>query len=145
MTKHVALQNLTIYYTWKNIRQQHKNNKLKVITPTCSDEFDLPDSSYYSVKYSIIYQVNHKKHETLHTNPPIHICINGINDRLMFKTKYITLNKSYTYLSNVEPSNLVFLKTYNTEFDEIIIKFTDQNGRPLEIEDKVNLASLINK
>ena len=39
-------------------------------------------------------------------------------------------NKSYTYLLNVEPSNLVFLKTYNTEFHEIIITFTDQNGRP---------------
>ena len=46
---------------------------------------------------------------------------------------------------NVEPSNLVFLKTYNTEFDEIIITFTDQNDRPLEIEDKVNLTLLINK
>ena len=56
-----------------------------------------------------------------------------------------TLNKSYSYLLNVEPSNLIFLKTYNTEFDEIIIKFTDQNGRPLEIEDKVNLTLLINK
>ena len=56
-----------------------------------------------------------------------------------------TLNKSYSYLLNVEPSNLMFLKTYNTEFDEIIIKFTDQNGRPLEIEDKVNLTLLINK
>ena len=54
-------------------------------------------------------------------------------------------NKSYAYLLNVEPSNLVFLKTYNTEFDEIIITFTDQNGRPLEIEDKVNLTLLINK
>ena len=41
---------------------------------------------------------------------------------------------------NVEPSNIVFLETYNTEFDEIIITFTDQNGRPLEIEDKVSLA-----
>ena len=46
---------------------------------------------------------------------------------------------------NVEPSNLVFLQTYNTEFDEIIITFTNQNGRPLEIEDKVNLTMLINK
>ena len=46
---------------------------------------------------------------------------------------------------NVEASNLVFLLTYNTEFDEIIITFTDQNGRPLEIEDKVNLILLINK
>ena len=45
----------------------------------------------------------------------------------------------------VEPSNLVFLKTYNTEFDEIIITFTVQNDRPLEMKDKVNLTLLINK
>ena len=45
-------------------------------------------------------------------------------------------NKSYAYLLNVEPSNLVFLKTYNAEFDEIIITFTDQTGTPLEIEEK---------
>ena len=50
-------------------------------------------------------------------------------------------NESYAYLLNVEPSNL----SYNTEFDEIIITFTDQNGTPLEIEDKVNLTLLINK
>ena len=56
-----------------------------------------------------------------------------------------TPNKSYAYLLNVEPSNLVFLKNYNTEFDEIIITFTDQNAWPLEIEDKVNLTLLINK
>ena len=31
--KHVALQNLSIYYTWKNIRKQYKNNKLKIIAP----------------------------------------------------------------------------------------------------------------
>ena len=31
-------------------------------------------------------------------------------------------NKSYVYLLNIKPSNLVLLKTYNTEFDEIIIK-----------------------
>ena len=39
---------------------------------------------------------------------------------------------------NVKPSNLVFLKTYTTEFDEIIIKFTDETGWPLEIEDLSN-------
>ena len=39
--------------------------------------------------------------------------------------------------------NLVLLKTSNTEFDDIIIKFTDQNGRPLETEDQVNLKFLI--
>ena len=56
-----------------------------------------------------------------------------------------TINRSYAYLLNVEPSNLAFLKTYNTEFDEIIITFTDQNGRLIEKEDKVDLTLLINK
>ena len=56
-----------------------------------------------------------------------------------------TPNKSYAYLLNVEPSNLEFLKTYDTEFDEIIITFTDQNGRPLKTEDKLDLTLLINK
>ena len=48
-----------------------------------------------------------------------------------------TLNKSYAYLLNVESSNVVFLKTYGIECDELIIKFTDQNGTPLEIDDKI--------
>ena len=53
---------------------------------------------------------------------------------------------TFTYLLIVfEPSNLVFLKTYNTEFDQIIITFMDQNGRPPEIEDKANLTLLNNK
>ena len=56
-----------------------------------------------------------------------------------------TSNESYDYLLNVEPSNLAFLKTYNTEFDEIVMTFTNQNVRPLEIENKVNLTLLINK
>ena len=56
-----------------------------------------------------------------------------------------TPNKCYAFLLNVEPSNLLFLKTYNAEFDEIIKTFTDQNGRPLEIEDEVNLTLLISK
>ena len=63
-----------------------------------------------------------------------------------FKVLYtFSPNKSYVYLLNVEPSNLVFLKTYHTDFDEIIIRFKDQNGKLLEIEDKVNLTLLINK
>ena len=42
-----------------------------------------------------------------------------------------TPNKSYAYLLDDESSNLVFLKTYNTDFNKIIITFSDQNGRPL--------------
>ena len=46
---------------------------------------------------------------------------------------------------NVAPNNLVFLKISNTEFDEIIITFTDQNDRLLEIENKVNLRLLLSR
>ena len=41
--KHVPLQNLAIYYIWKNIRWQYKNNKLKIVAVTWNDEFKLPD------------------------------------------------------------------------------------------------------
>ena len=41
---------------------------------------------------------------------------------------------------SVPPSNSVFLKPHNTEFDKIIITFADKNGAPLEIEEKVNLT-----
>ena len=46
-----------------------------------------------------------------------------------------TPNKFYAYQLNVEPSKLVVFKTNNTEFDEIIVTFRDQNGRPLHIKD----------
>ena len=39
-------------------------------------------------------------------------------------------NKSYVYLLNVEPSNLVFLKTFNTDFDDITVAFTGRNCQP---------------
>ena len=44
--KHVALRNLFMNYTWKNIGKQYRNNRLKIITPTLNDEFELPDSFY---------------------------------------------------------------------------------------------------
>ena len=119
-----------------------------------------------------------EKHETLTTIPPIHIYINIVNNRLVFKIKdgyklelkmpetmkllyktkngekvptlevvevvlvqcslednqyqqnsevlyTFTPNKLHAILLNIDPSNLVFLKTCNTEFDEIIITFTD--------------------
>ena len=56
-----------------------------------------------------------------------------------------TTNKSYTYLLNVEPSNLIFLEIYNTEFHEIVITFIDQNGRLIEMEDKFNLTLVTTK
>ena len=42
----VALQNLPIHHTQKNIRKHYKTNKLKIIAPTWNDESELPDGSY---------------------------------------------------------------------------------------------------
>ena len=44
--KVVALSNLSIYYTWKNIRSSYNNNKFKISAPTWNDEFKLPDGTY---------------------------------------------------------------------------------------------------
>ena len=44
--KYVALSNLSIYYTWKNIKMSYNNNKFKKSTPTWNDKFELPDVSY---------------------------------------------------------------------------------------------------
>ena len=44
--KFVALSNLSIYYTYKNIKMSHKNNKFKISAPTWNEEFKLPDGSY---------------------------------------------------------------------------------------------------
>ena len=83
--KHVAFQNLPIYYTWKNIRKQYKKNKLKIIVPTWSDEFELPDGSYSVSDIQDYIEYIIKKHETLTTVSPIHVYISSINNRLVFK------------------------------------------------------------
>ena len=52
-------------------------------------------------------------------------------------------NKSFGSLLDISPSNHIFLKTFNSEYDEIIVWFTDQNSKPLEIEDRINLTIVI--
>ena len=44
--KNMALANLSIYYNWKNIKSEYKNNKFKISASTLNDTFDLPDDSY---------------------------------------------------------------------------------------------------
>ena len=44
--KVIALSNLSIYYTCKNIKRSYNNNKLKISVPTWTDKFELPDESY---------------------------------------------------------------------------------------------------
>ena len=44
--KNIALANLSIHYTWRNIKSEYNNNKFKIHAPTWNDEFDLPNGSY---------------------------------------------------------------------------------------------------
>ena len=85
--KHVALQNLSIYYKWKNIRKQYKNNKLKTIAPAWNDGFELLDGSYSVSDIRNYREFIIKKHETLTAIPPIHVYININKDRLVVKSK----------------------------------------------------------
>ena len=45
-SKNIALSNLSIYYTWKNIKISYNNIIFKISAPTWSDELELPDGSY---------------------------------------------------------------------------------------------------
>ena len=64
-----------------------QNNKLKIIDPMWNDEFELPDGSYSVSDIQDYIEYIIKKHETLTTLPPIHVYINRINNRLVFKIK----------------------------------------------------------
>ena len=52
-------------------------------------------------------------------------------------------NKSFGSLLEISPTNHVFLKTFNSEFQEVKIWFTDQTSKPLELEDKININLII--
>ena len=60
--KVIALSNLRIYYTWKNIKSSYNNNKFKISAPTWIDEFELLDGSYSvsDIQYNFEYIL--KKH-----------------------------------------------------------------------------------
>ena len=52
-------------------------------------------------------------------------------------------NKPFGSLLEISPTNHIFLKTFNSEYNEIEIWFTDQNSNPLEIEDRIYLTMVI--
>ena len=201
--KTVALSNLSIYYTWKNIKSSNNNNKFKISAPTWSEEFDLSDGSYSLSDIQDYFEYILKKHSESVDNPSIRMYINRIENRITFKIKNgyylelltletmkllgsieskITKNKNgedvphlevvelvlvhcnlvdndyqqdsrilYTFVPNksfgsfleISPTNHVFLKTFNSEFQEVKVWFTDQTSKPLELEDKINITLII--
>ena len=200
----MALANLSIYYTWKNVKSTYNNNKFKISAPTWNGTFDLPDGSYNISEIQGYIEYIIKKQKTIGENAPILIYANTINNRIVFKIKTgyklellsketikllgsakdiiggdknsenvpklensevvlvhcnlvnnacqqhcrilftFVPTKQYGQLISILPHSLVFLKTMNTEFSEIEIWFTCQNNNALEIEDNLNISSIIN-
>ena len=194
--KVVAISNLSIYYTWKNIKDTYNNNKFKISAPTWNEEFKLPDGSYSVSDIQDYFEYIMKKHGEDIDKPSVMIYVNKIENRVTFKIKSghslellspetmkslgstenkITKDKNgenvphleitevvlvhcnivnnnyqhdsrvlYTFVPNkpfgsllkIYPTNYIFFKTFNSEYDEIIVWFTDQNSNALEIEDK---------
>ena len=76
--KVIALSNLSIYYTWKNIKSSYNNNKLKISTPTWNDEFALPDGSYSISDIQDCFEHILKKHGEDIDKASVQIYVNKI-------------------------------------------------------------------
>ena len=53
------------------------------------------------------------------------------------------LNKPFESLSEISPKNHIFLKTFNLEYNKIVVWFTDENSQPIETEDRINLTMVV--
>ena len=85
--KSVALSNLSIYYTWKLIKNSYNNNTFKTSARTWSDEFELPDGSYSISDIQDYFEHILKQHSENIDNPSIKIYVNKIENRVTFKIK----------------------------------------------------------
>ena len=85
--KVIALSNLSIYYTLKNIKSSYNNNKFKISSSTCSDEFKLPDGSYSISDIQDYFEYILKKHGESVDKPSVEISVNKIENRVTFKIK----------------------------------------------------------
>ena len=85
--KSIALSNLSIYYTWKNIKSSYNNNKFKISAPTWNDKFELPDGSYSASNIQDYFEYILKKHGENIDNLSVRIYVNKIESRIKFKLK----------------------------------------------------------
>ena len=83
--KVIALSNLSIYYTWKNIKSSCNNNKFKISSPTWNDEFELPYGCYSISDIEDCFDYILKKHGEDIDKPSIQIYVNQIENRITFK------------------------------------------------------------
>ena len=114
--KSVALSNISIYYTWKNIKSSDENNKFKISAPTWSGEFELPDGSYSISDIQDYFEHILKKHSESVDNPSIEIYVNEFENRVTFKVK-----NGY-YLELLTPGTMKLLGSTESKITE------DKNG-----------------
>ena len=88
--KTTSLANLSIYYTWENIKSKYNNNKFKISSPTWTETFNLPDGSYevsdihdYYLKMIQMHEPTIKNNE----NSPVLIYPNEVKNRIIFQIK----------------------------------------------------------
>ena len=135
--KNMALANLSIYYTWKNIKSAYNNNKFKISAPTWNDEFDLPDGSYSIADIQDYFWFIIKKHETFAENHPVQIYPSKIKNRIVFKVKI-----GYK-LELLSPETMKLLGSTKTDVDQ------DKDGEDVSKLESVEVVlvhcKLVNK
>ena len=85
--KIIALSHLSIYYTWKNIKNSYNNNKFKISAATWNDKFELPDGSYSALDIQDYFEHILNKHGENIDNLSIKAYANKMKSRITFKIK----------------------------------------------------------
>ena len=111
--KYVAISNLSIYYTYKNIKESYKNNEFKISFPTWTEEFELPDGSNSVSDIHNYFQNILKKHETVTDNLSIMVSVNKIENRITFKIK------TELYLELLMPETMKLLGSTKSKITKI--------------------------
>ena len=89
--KIIALSNLSIYYTRKNIKNSYHSNKFKMSELTWNNKFELPDGSYSVSEIQGYFEYILKKHGENTDKPSVQIYVNKTKDRVTFKLKMKTV------------------------------------------------------
>ena len=85
--KIITLSNLSIYYTWRNIKSSYNNNKFEISAPTWNNRLKLPDGLYSVSDIQHYFEYIFKKHAENTDKPSVQIYLNKTEKRVTFKIK----------------------------------------------------------
>ena len=84
--KTITLSNLSIYYTWRNIKSSY-NNKFKISSPTWNDKFELPEGSHSISDIQDYFEYILEKYGEDIDKPLVQIYVNKIENKITFIIK----------------------------------------------------------